>query len=683
MKSTLKILAAIALIGLLWLPAEAQIWLSDEDIYSEAEEFIDAEEYVEALPLYLLLEKKELLNANISYKIGLCYLNIRGKKDKSLPYLESAVKNISSDAGDSFTEARAPLKALLLLGIAYRIDNNPKKAISVFQMLRDSIIQKDPEFVSIVDMHIKFCENAILLDAFPGEPRKEKLPPQINDEFSNYNPVLVNHDSVLYFMEELKFYDALMRSRLKNGLWTLPENLTPNIGSDGDHILVGASADGTTLLLYNYEALKAGEIYITHFTENGWSEMVPLDSNINTAYNETNASFSYDGETLYFTSNRPGGYGGLDIYKSEMDESGNWGPAVNLGPIVNTPYNEETPIMNSDDEILYFSSQGHLSMGGYDIFYSLKMGENKWHMPINMGAPICTTDDDLFYFPMEENVTGLMSRLEPPMSTGYDIYQYYSMVFSNSPRFNVKGKVSDVDSSNFSDYAVAIVDKRTSDTVANAYVNPDGNYDLLLPAGNFTVVVQKKNELIGSSQIDLNDNSPESTLLADIPAYKTTGNEIGKIIADIDTAVPSRVANDTIILKTILFSFDDATIIEPYAEYLDKISAYLVKNKNVILKIEGYADALGPENYNLTLSEKRAQTVARYLLKSEVDKSRLKVSGKGEKNPVALNTNPDGSDNPDGRRYNRRVIIISDDENEGIIFIHKNDIPDKLKIADR
>lgn len=682
MKYTLKIVSTIALLGLLWHPAGAQIWLSDEDIYDEAEEFLDAEEYVEALPLYLLLEKKEHLNANISYKIGQCYLNIRGKKDKSIPYLESAVRNISSDCGESFEETRAPLKALLLLGIAYRIDNRSKQAIGIFEMLKDSIRQKDPEFLSIVDMHIKFCENAILLDAFPGEPRKEKLPAQINDEFSNYNPVLVNHDSVLFYMEELKFYDAVMRSNYKNGTWTVPENLTPAIKSDGDHILVGASAEGTTLFLYLYEALKAGEIFSTQLTDKGWSEMKSLNSNINTAYHETHASLSPDGKTLYFTSNRPGGFGGLDIYKSDLNDSNDWGPAVNLGSVVNTPYNEETPIMNSDDEILYFSSQGHLSMGGYDIFYSLKMGDNKWHMPINMGAPICTTDDDLFYFPLEENVTGLMSRLEPPMTTGYDIYQYHSMVFSNSPRFNVRGKVANADSASYSNYTISVVDSRTSDTVASSSINPDGNYDLLLPAGNFMVIVHDENVELGASQVVLTDSSPESLLLSEVSGGKTKITEQEMVRSD-TTTVPLMISGDTLILKTILFAFDNASIIPQYSSYLDQVSAFLNKYPEVILKIEGYTDALGSESYNQTLSEKRAQSVAQYLIESKIDKSRLKVSGKGENNPVALNNNPDGSDNPDGRKYNRRVLLLPDSEYMNIIFLQTTEVPDQLKIRNK
>ena len=247
MRNILSICYAIILAAILSNSIDAQIWLSNEDIYDEAEEYLDAEEYIEALPLYILLEKKDIINANIYYKIGMCFLNLRGKKEKAIPYLEYAVTNITSDYQNTFEETKAPLKALLLLGVAYRINNQPKKAIETFKILKDSIESTDVEFESVIDMHIQRCENAILLGAFPGEPRTERLPSRINNEFSNYNPVLVKHDSLLYYMDELPFYDAFMEVSMEEGEWAMPKNITSAIGSDGDHILVGATNDGNQI----------------------------------------------------------------------------------------------------------------------------------------------------------------------------------------------------------------------------------------------------------------------------------------------------------------------------------------------------------------------------------------------------------------------------------------------------
>ena len=659
----MKCFLKFVLIVLLQLPfaldISGQIWLSDKDIYDAAEEYLDGKEYIEALPLYFLLEKKEVINANIDYKIGTCYLNLRGHKEESIPYLENASKDITFDYNNSIDETQAPVKAILLLGIAYRINNQPKKAIEIFESLRDTLSSRDAEMDAIIDMHISRCNNAILLAAFPGEPHTEKLPPQINDEFSNYNPVLVDHDRVLYYMEELKFYDALMRVEMEKDEWGMPENLTPKIGSDGDHILVGASSDGKSLLLYIYDPLKAGEIYTTSLNDDGWTKLEALNENINTKYHETHASFSPDSKTLYFTSNRPDGYGALDIYMSKLDENGEWGPAHNLGPAINTPFNEENPIINVEDEILYFSSQGHLNMGGYDIFRSQRKGENEWRQAINLGSPVCTTDDDLFYFPLESGMSGLMSRLEDPGTTLYDIYRYNSMTFANSPRFTIKGNSQNVDSSNYRDYELLVINNETSDTLIKTNPEPDGNYELLLPAGDFAIVL-----------VDDEGRKSDSTI-------KFEDEEIDKDLVIVPVVKPVE-ERDTLRLENLLFAFDSYSILKENKVLLDEIKSKMVKYDSLIFKVVGYTDALGSENYNLRLSKLRAQAIANYLISESVDKNRIKVVARGETNPIALNTKADGSDNPAGRKYNRRVELVPETRIPGLIIIYNTNIPENL-----
>lgn len=643
------------------LSSYSQIWLSNKDIYNDAEEYLDGGEYKEALPLYFLLEKKEIINANIAYKIGMCFLNIRGHKRQSISYLENACQNITFDYVNSIEETKSPVKAILLLGIARRINNEPKKAIKIFESLRDTLASRDVDMDAIIDMHILRCENAILLAAFPGEPRTEKLPAQINNEFSNYNPVLVDHDNVLYYMEELKFYDALMRVEMDGDKWGIPYNLTPKIGSDGDHVLVGASSDGKALLLFLQEGLKSGDIFSTSLNEDGWSELEPLNNNINTKYHETHASYSADGKTLYFTSNRPEGYGGLDIYMSKLDDNGDWGHATNLGPTINTPFNEETPIINIDDEILYFSSQGHLNMGGYDIFHAQRKGENEWRRPINMGSPVSTTDDDLFYFPLETGMSGLMSRLDEPGTTLYDIYRYNSMVFSNSPRFIVRGESHTVDSSNYKDHHVLVIDNETSDTLININPEPDGKYELLLPAGNFAIVVIDDLGVASDNVINFKDEDQEFIVAA--------------LVGTVETPV---LSIDTVYLKQLLFGFDSYKLLADNKEFLDRIKLLMEKHPGLKFEIIGYTDALGSENYNMRLSKLRAEVIANYLRSGTIDKGRIKVIAQGEGNPVAMNTTIDGSDNPAGRYYNRRVELVPEYKLPDLIFILNIDVPEAL-----
>lgn len=650
---------------------QAQIWLSNEDIYNEADKFLNSEDYEEALPLFLLLEKKDFKTPNIGYKIGTCYLNSRGKKSKAIPYLEYAVTSITRNYGNNLQEKKAPLKSLLMLGIAYRINNQPNKAIEIFEMLKDSVADTDSELRNLADLHIKRCENALVLQDFPGDPVKERLPDTINNEFANFNPVIVNKGNILYYMESMKFYDAIKETELNNGQWQTPKDITPDLHSDGDHYLASASADGNMLILYLYEPLKAGELYYTIKTSDGWSQQIPFNENINTKYHETHASLSSDGSTLFFTSNRPGGIGGLDIYMSVKDENNNWGPAVNLGPDINTPYDEETPFISSNDSVLYFSSQGHLNIGGYDVFYSKRKGFNSWSMPINMGVPVSTADDDLFYYPMENGLHGLMSRIENNFYPSYDIYKYKYIDFPNTPRYRVRGRISDSANVQNGDITIFVIDKSTGDTVQKAKPDGNGNYELLLPNGNFFVSIAGQSGTLAGSDLSLNNGTDE---IIEMP----TGEKVSGVEKTIAAVIETK--NDTLIIKDVLFAFNNCDLQSQSKEYLQEIVNRLKNDHNMQLQIIGYADAIGNENYNLELSRKRAISVENYFISNNIEKNRLSISGKGESDPVAINANSDGTDNPEGRQYNRRVVILPVNYPTNLILIKLVDIPFDLRI---
>jgi outer membrane protein OmpA-like peptidoglycan-associated protein len=651
----------------------AQIWLSNDDIYKEAEEFLNAEDYEEALPLFLLLDKKDYKTANVYYKIGLCYLNTRGKKEKAIPYLESAIANTSSVYSNTLQETKAPLKALLMLGVAYRINNEPNKAIEVFEILKDSIDISNTEMQTLIDLHIKRCENAIVLKSFSGKAFKDKLPEIINDEFPNYNPVLTDHETLLYYMEGLKFYDAIMRSRFIDGQWQAPENITPELGCDGDYYLVGASADGNKLFLNFFESLRSDEIFMVEKTETGWSALKKLNDNINTKFDEKNASLSSDGKTLYFTSNRPGGFGGQDIYLSKLNEKNDWGPAINLGPSINTPYNEESPFISYSDSILYFSSQGHLNIGGYDVFYSKRNGENEWNQPINMGSPVSTPDDDLFYFPMENGLHGLMSRLEDSSNSSYDIYRYKYIAFPNTPRYRLRGNINDTSGMGYDDYLVLVMDSVSHDTIQRVHPDKTGEYSLLLPDGKFSILLSKDDIIISKADISLNN---EFTETIEIPIQR-----FQPLMALVQQQPQTIIKEftDTLILQDILFEFNNFSIQPQYNDYLIKVTSLLSTDPSFHVKIIGYADAIGSDKYNMELSKKRAQSIAKYLTNLKVNSIQIETIGKGESEPVAINSNPDGTDNPEGRKFNRRVVLVPVNLSPKTVVIEKSVIPDELR----
>jgi len=369
---------------------------SQEDIdlkekFLEAESYFLFEEYTEALPAYLILNENDPTNDNINYRIGVCYLNITYEKEKSIEFLEKASKNITLDYKEgSFKETRCPLEVYFFLGDAYRVNDNLDKALENYHKFMNEL-NEEVYNKHIVEEQILACERAKKLKESPIYYNSVNLGDIINDRYPNFNPVVSRDESMIIFSSKLPFYEAVYFSKKVEGEWTIPVNLIPYFGIDEDAFPTSISSDGKELYIYRNDEFD-GNLYISRYDGDVWSPIEKLNENINTKFWESHACISPDGKTLYFTSNRKDTYGGLDIYKSERNSpSEEWGPAKNLGKVINTEYNEETPFLSEDGKTLYFSSYGHYNMGGYDIFYSTLLDNNKWAVPLNMGYPINTT----------------------------------------------------------------------------------------------------------------------------------------------------------------------------------------------------------------------------------------------------------------------------------------------------
>ncbi len=418
--------------------------LSRADIkkkFVEGNSFFLFEEYSDALPYYLELHKLYPDNNNLNYKIGICYLNIPGEKDKAIAYLEKAITDISPKYREnSIRETHAPMDAYFYLGNAYRVNNMLDKALEMYRYFKDHLNPKVYD-VKLVDDQIKACNVARKLEKTPLYLSEKDIGKPVNSRFSDYRPVISGDGNTLVFTRKLPFYDAVFYTRKENGTWSPPINLTPQLGIDQDFYSSSLSYDGKTLYLYKNDQYD-GNIYISKFTDGQWSRVIRLNDHINTKYWESHACVTKDGKTLYFTSNRKGGQGGLDIYISRLDSSGDWGPAENLGPIINTSYNEETPFITADGKTLFFSSYGHYNMGGYDIFYSNLLENGEWSVPLNMGYPINTTDDDLFYQPVGEGYYGYMSKFSKQGLGKMDIFRIEIFSAEHPRRFLIQGTIN-------------------------------------------------------------------------------------------------------------------------------------------------------------------------------------------------------------------------------------------------
>ena len=498
--------------------ANAQFFSEMRKIFVKAESFFLYEEYELANQLYLLLDTPE--NMNIKYKIGVCYLNIPGEKEKSIPYLEEAVKTANYNSKTkSFKENRAPLDAYFFLAKAYMINNDLEKALKTFVTFEDLISQiKSKKGMSnreFIEQQIKACDIAIKLKETPITFTKSLLSEQFSFGALNENPAVSFDGNSIVYTEIRGIVNTIFYSTRVNGVWQPPRDITAELNAGDDCSSSSLNYDGTELFLYktdNYD----GAIYSSTLVDGAWTPIKKLNKNINTKYYESHAAISADGQKLYFTSNREGGYGGLDIYVSEKNAAGDWGHAVNLGPTINTPYNEDTPFITEDGSALYFSSEGHASMGGYDIFKS-RLAGSAWLTPENVGYPINSTDDDKFYQPANNGAAAYYS-----MTTDYkkrDIMYLEFDKIDGLRRFEINGtySLSDTIVPFDKNYFIYLVNSETGDTVDVGSPNKfTGYYSFVVPAGKYTITYGSAYYFSNTVDTTIMPNQTRSVITIDV-----------------------------------------------------------------------------------------------------------------------------------------------------------------------
>jgi Tol biopolymer transport system component len=522
-----------------------------KNIFTQAESYFIYEEYELANQLYLLIETPD--NMNIKHKIGTCYLNIPGEKEKAVAYLEEAAKNMSFDSKtDSYKELKAPPDVYFSLAKAYMINGYYEKALTTlqdFSKLTDEAGAKGQmENSEFVDQQIAACKNAIQYKQVPVPMGKEQLSSDFSMGAINENPVVSFDGNTIAYTEKRGIENAIFYSRKTSGNWEPPVEITGELNAGTDCTTASLNTDGTELYLYKTDDYD-GAIYVSNYADGKWSPIKKLNKNINTKYYESHASISSDGSKLYFSSNREGGFGNLDIYVSEKDASGEWGPAKNLGPEINTPFNEDTPFITMNDSLLYFCSEGHNSMGGYDNFKSQKLPSG-WRTPNNLGYPVNSADDDKFFSPFNNGKNGYYS-----MTTGYkekDIF-YLDLEKSSVERpYAISGKLQFADSllSAVNKKSVRVINIVTGDTLYN--VLPDetnGAYSVNVESGLFRILFSGEGYI--SQSVDtmlIGDASAlnlDITLLKDttwqqtpeVEKYEKINLSLFPVIADIDTSI--------------------------------------------------------------------------------------------------------------------------------------------------
>ena len=384
-----------------------------ENYPGAAEYYYEQGEYLKALPYYKKALETDSLNAYLIYKLGICYLHKNDEKEQSLFLIDKACKITPDLEG-----------AKLYLAMAYHLNDRYDGAIRYFNMyLMDAPIDQNKKLAA---RYIEYCENAKQLIKIPTRTQITNLAVPLNTVGSEYAPLISPDGMTMIYTykgenslgglldenlnpdENGDYNEDILISHRSGNTWDAPVSISNNINTKGAEIGLAISADGKTLYLYKKISKDKGGIYSSKWNGTEWSVPEALGPNINSKGSwEGSCSVSSDGQSLYFTSTRKGGFGGRDLYISRLQADGTWGAAQNLGPEINTKYDEDSPFICPDGN-LFFSSKGLNSMGGYDIFYAVRR-DSGWAKPLNMGFPLNSTDDDKYYVTTARGDTGYFS----------------------------------------------------------------------------------------------------------------------------------------------------------------------------------------------------------------------------------------------------------------------------------
>ncbi|MDP2387793.1 MAG: OmpA family protein [Bacteroidota bacterium] len=611
------------------------------------------ESFTVVRPMFLELYKNDTTNMNIAFKLGVCFLSSRRYRPQAIPYFKKATREITSGYnGSSYKEKKAPIITYKFLGDAYHLNYQFDKAIEAYEKfiaIMEKNNETDKTLLAEANQKIEMCNTGKSLVKTPIKIKIQSLGNSVNSAFADYSPVLSSDQQNLYFTSrrpestgnlkdpEGNYREDIYKStKIKSG-WSKAKSIGMAINTVENEASVGISPDGQTILIYKDDK-GDGNIYSTSLKGDMWTTPVKLNENINSKHWEPSAFFSADGNTLYFTSNRPGGYGARDIYTSKRTPNGDWGKAENMGPSINTPYDEDAPFIHPDGVTFTFSSNGHKTMGGFDIFTSFNMGSGNWSEATNVGYPINTTDDDIFYVVSPNGLTAYFSSFREGGIGEKDNYMATFLDKKETPLTLLKGEVTDQLGKPAKDVEITVTDNETEEIVGVYHTNSKtGEYVFILtPGKNYNITYESEGNLFYSENMEIK--------------METNYYEIFKPILLDPVIVGSKIT-----LNNIFFDFDKDSLRPLSNVEIKNLVKIMNKYPSMKVEISGYTDSKGDDAYNQKLSEARAKAVVNRLISSGISSDRMKAIGYGEKNPAASNVKKDKRDNPAGRQLNRRV----------------------------
>lgn len=606
-------------------------------------------------------------NAELNYMLGVVSFNLNPQSESAFRYLDKAYS----------LNGKIPEDVTYFLAWAYQFQLKWDDAIKYYQ-IQLSLLNKDAKENAIaiedVTKKINECKVGKIEMANPQRVFVDNLGSTINSSYPEYSAFISADESMMVLTARRENstggkidqgdnwpFEDLYQSFKINGKWTPVQNFGPLVNSEEHDATAGLSSDGTNMFIFKFKEKDGGDIYMSNLVGATWSKPEHLNKNINSKAHESSVSLSYDAKRLYFISDREGNLGAGDIYYSDKDVKNDWGPAVNPGPALNTKYGEEGVFIHPDGKTIYFSSKGHKTMGGYDIFKSV-FENGTWNEPINLGYPINGPDDDVFFVVSGSGHHGYFASSKQGGFGEKDIYKITFLgpekppvvmnednllasvaapvsefkaekIVSIGPKMTIlKGVISDDKTKGLLEAVIELVDNTLNEVIAVFKSNSTtGKYLVSLPSGkNYGIAVKKDGYLFHSENFDLKTSEGFQEI-------------------EINVALKQIEVGQSIVLKNIFFDFNKATIRAESAYELDRLIKLLTDNATLKIELGSHTDSKGSDVYNQKLSQSRSQSVVTYLIGKGISADRLVAKGYGEIVPVATN------ETEAGRQENRRT----------------------------